>query len=79
MAFIMLLVTSVVLGLLVNKLILRRIKKFTDTTLHISEGNLADKNSQVYRLARAPNTFRALEDLGTEPKVVYLSEGEWHA
>ena len=42
-------------------------------------GNLASKNSKVFRLTRASNAFRLLEDLGTEPKVIYLSEGEWHA
>ncbi len=40
MAAIMLVITCVALGLLINKLILRRIRKFTDTTLRISEGNL---------------------------------------
>jgi molybdopterin-containing oxidoreductase family iron-sulfur binding subunit len=41
-------------------------------------GNLNDRRSEVYRLSRAFNTFRLLEDLGTKPKVIYISEGEWH-
>ena len=41
-------------------------------------GNLKDKNSTVYQKAMASRTFRLLEDLGTEPKVIYISEGEWH-
>lgn len=40
-------------------------------------GDLADRNSTVARLARSPRAFRLLEELGTEPKVVYLARGEW--
>jgi molybdopterin-containing oxidoreductase family iron-sulfur binding subunit len=39
-------------------------------------GDLEDPASAVSRLARSPRAFRLLEDLGTEPKVVYLSKGE---
>lgn len=41
-------------------------------------GNLDDPGSQVTQLARSPRAFRLLEELGTEPKVYYLTEGEWH-
>jgi Fe-S-cluster-containing dehydrogenase component len=37
-------------------------------------GDLDDPDSTVSRLARSPRAFRLLEDLGTEPKVYYLSE-----
>jgi molybdopterin-containing oxidoreductase family iron-sulfur binding subunit len=37
-------------------------------------GDLDDPESTVSRLARSPRAFRLLEDLGTEPKVYYLSE-----
>ncbi len=40
-------------------------------------GDLDDPRSTVTRLARSPRASRLLEDLGTEPKVVYLSKGEW--
>ncbi|MFQ5822347.1 MAG: PAS domain-containing sensor histidine kinase, partial [Candidatus Heimdallarchaeota archaeon] len=64
MAFIMILITSVVLGLLVNKLILQRIKKFTDTTLRISEGNLDEviefkENDEISNLAKSFNKMTA--------------------
>ena len=39
-------------------------------------GDLDDPRSTVARLARSQRAFRLLEDLGTEPKVVYLSKGE---
>ncbi|RMF56734.1 MAG: 4Fe-4S dicluster domain-containing protein [Calditrichaeota bacterium] len=39
-------------------------------------GDLDDPNSIVARLSRSPRAFRLMEDLGTEPKVYYLSEGE---
>lgn len=42
----------------------------------ISFGDLEDKTTEVYRLSRSPSAFRLMEDLGTEPKVYYLSEGE---
>ena len=39
-------------------------------------GDLADSGSEVSNLARSPRAFRLLEELGTKPKVIYLSEGE---
>jgi molybdopterin-containing oxidoreductase family iron-sulfur binding subunit len=39
-------------------------------------GDLDDPDSQVSQLARSPRAFRLHEDLGTEPKVYYLSERE---
>lgn len=41
-------------------------------------GDLDDPKSTVSQMARSPRAFRLLEELGTEPKVYYLSEGEWH-
>jgi len=41
-------------------------------------GDLDDPNSQVAALADNARAFRLLEELGTEPKVYYLREGEWH-
>lgn len=41
-------------------------------------GNLEDPNSKVHQLSRAFTVFRLLENLGTEPKVAYISEGMWH-
>jgi molybdopterin-containing oxidoreductase family iron-sulfur binding subunit len=41
-------------------------------------GDLDDPKSVVAQLARSPRAFRLLEELGTEPKVYYLTEGEWH-
>jgi molybdopterin-containing oxidoreductase family iron-sulfur binding subunit len=38
-------------------------------------GDLDDPFSMVTRLSRERRAFRLLEDLGTEPKVYYLSEG----
>jgi molybdopterin-containing oxidoreductase family iron-sulfur binding subunit len=38
-------------------------------------GNLADPESRVFKLARSKRRFRLLEDLGTEPSVVYLKGG----
>lgn len=40
-------------------------------------GDLEDPTSAVAHLSRSARAFRLLEDLGTEPKVIYLSEGEW--
>jgi Fe-S-cluster-containing dehydrogenase component len=37
-------------------------------------GDLDDPESTVSRLARNPRAFKLLEDLGTEPKVIYLAE-----
>ena len=41
-------------------------------------GDLSDHGSEVARLARSPRAFRLGEDLGTKPKVIYLSETEGH-
>jgi molybdopterin-containing oxidoreductase family iron-sulfur binding subunit len=41
-------------------------------------GNLNDPQSKVSRLSKSRRAFRLLEDLGTEPKVFYLKEGEWY-
>lgn len=43
----------------------------------LSFGDLQDPNSEVVRLRQSPRAFRLLEELGTEPKVTYLSKGEW--
>jgi len=40
-------------------------------------GDLDDPDSRVAELARSPRAFKYLEELGTEPKVIYLAEGEW--
>jgi menaquinone reductase, iron-sulfur cluster-binding subunit len=40
-------------------------------------GDLEDPSTEVARLSKSSRTFRMLEDLGTEPKVFYLKEGEW--
>jgi menaquinone reductase, iron-sulfur cluster-binding subunit len=40
----------------------------------IAFGDLNDPKSQVSTLARSPRVFRLLEELGTEPKVLYLRE-----
>lgn len=42
-------------------------------------GDLENPKSQVFLLSRSPRAFRLLEELGTEPKVFYLTEGERHA
>lgn len=39
-------------------------------------GDLDDKAMRVYELSRSPRATRLMEDLGTEPKVFYLSKGE---
>lgn len=41
-------------------------------------GDLDNPKSAVAQLSRNPRAFRLLEELGTEPKVYYLTEGEWH-
>ncbi len=48
----------------------------TCPTQAITFGDLNDKDSEVSRLKHNPRVFRVLEDLGTEPKVYYLSEVE---
>ena len=39
-------------------------------------GDLENKESKVYKLSRSSRAFREFEDLGTEPKVIYLSKRE---
>lgn len=41
-------------------------------------GDLDNPKSKIWELARGARAFRLLEDLGTHPRVIYLSEGEWH-
>ncbi len=41
-------------------------------------GDLDNPKSLVSRLAKSSRAFRLLEELGTEPKVFYLTEGEWY-
>ncbi len=43
-------------------------------TMAIYFGDLDDPKSEVSKLKRNPRAFKLLEDLGTEPKVIYLSE-----
>jgi molybdopterin-containing oxidoreductase family iron-sulfur binding subunit len=38
-------------------------------------GDLKNPHSQVSEFARSPRAMRLLEDLGTQPKVIYLMEG----
>jgi molybdopterin-containing oxidoreductase family iron-sulfur binding subunit len=38
-------------------------------------GDLEDPESKVSKLARDLRAFKLMEDLGTEPKVIYLAEG----
>jgi molybdopterin-containing oxidoreductase family iron-sulfur binding subunit len=37
-------------------------------------GDLSDPESEVSRLSRSPRGSKLLEDLGTQPKVAYLSK-----
>lgn len=39
-------------------------------------GDLSDPGSEVFRLAHSPRAFRLEEQLGTKPKVYYLTEGD---
>ena len=41
-------------------------------------GDLENPKSEVFRLSKISRAFRLLEELGTEPQVFYLTEGEWH-
>jgi molybdopterin-containing oxidoreductase family iron-sulfur binding subunit len=41
-------------------------------------GDLNDPKSRVSRLSKSRRAFRLMEELGTEPKVFYLKEGEWY-
>ncbi len=43
----------------------------------ITFGDMADPESRVSELVRSPRAFRLLEELGTQPKVVYLREAKW--
>jgi len=43
----------------------------------ITFGDLDDAESEVSRLSRSPRAFHLFEDLGTHPKVAYLSETKW--
>ncbi len=45
-------------------------------TQAIAFGDLDDPHGEVFSQSRSPRVFRLLEDLGTEPKVFYLREGE---
>lgn len=45
-------------------------------TQAITFGDLDDPESTVARLSKSPRAFRLLEDLGTKPKVFYLTETE---
>ena len=47
-------------------------------TKAISFGDLDNPYSKVSRLSHSVRAFTLLEDLGTKPKVFYLSEGEKH-
>lgn len=39
-------------------------------------GDLDEPRSEVARLAESPRAFRLMGELGTDPKVIYLSKGE---
>jgi len=39
-------------------------------------GDLSNPHSEVSKLANTRRAYKLLEDLGTEPKVIYLREGE---
>jgi molybdopterin-containing oxidoreductase family iron-sulfur binding subunit len=41
-------------------------------------GDLNDPKSRVSRLSKSRRAFRLMEELGTEPKVYYLKEGDWY-
>lgn len=42
-------------------------------------GDLENPSTRVWQLSRSPRSFRLLEELGLEPHVYYLREGEWYA
>ena len=46
--------------------------------LAITFGDLSDPASEVAKAARSRRSFRLGEELGTKPKVIYLSEGDGH-
>jgi molybdopterin-containing oxidoreductase family iron-sulfur binding subunit len=39
-------------------------------------GDLDNPSTTVHRLSLNPRAWRLMEDIGTEPKVIYLSQGE---
>ncbi len=41
-------------------------------------GDFDAPETTVSKLRHGARAFQLLEELGTEPKVIYLSEGEWH-
>jgi molybdopterin-containing oxidoreductase family iron-sulfur binding subunit len=43
----------------------------------ITFGDLNDPESEVSRLAKSPRAFRLQEELGTQPKAIYLREAKW--
>ena len=43
----------------------------------IVSGDLDDPDDELAKLAKGPRAFRLLEQLGTQPKVYYLSSYEW--
>ena len=43
----------------------------------ITFGDLDQPNHTITELMRGPRAFHLMEELGTKPKVNYLSEGEW--
>jgi molybdopterin-containing oxidoreductase family iron-sulfur binding subunit len=45
----------------------------------ITFGDRSDPESKVARLFRSPRAQRPLEELGTGPRVAYLTGGEWSA
>ncbi len=47
-------------------------------TRAIQFGDLEDPASSVARARERSRVFRLMEELGTEPKVYYLREGEWY-
>jgi molybdopterin-containing oxidoreductase family iron-sulfur binding subunit len=46
-------------------------------TQAITIGNFADPTSEIAQKIKSPSAFRLLEQLGTEPKVYYLSNRPW--
>jgi len=42
-------------------------------------GDLNDPATTVAQLAGSSRAYKLLDELGTEPKVLYLKEGEWNA
>jgi molybdopterin-containing oxidoreductase family iron-sulfur binding subunit len=39
-------------------------------------GDLDDPSTRVSKVSKSPRAYRMQEDLGTEPKIYYLKEGE---